>query len=208
MAIPPRTGAWAGILLVLVWVGLYLVAAVAAVRSPYGYNVVDYYLSDLGNPAAPAPWAFNAGDILAGLLAIPFGLALAGTVPRVWGRVAGTLVVLAGVSLVGVGAFPEGSPYGLHGTFSLAFFLLLTIALGVVIRPFFRPGPYRPLAAWVTVGAFALNVVLVVTWVANVGDPQLSEHLGVFSALGWTGTTSFALWHAPTATTQPRAAPA
>lgn len=200
-----------------VWVALYLVAAISAMNPgfsidgrgpPNGYTITGNYLSDLGNPAAPAPWAFNLGCILAGLLAIPFGVALGATLPRPWGRAATVLVALGGIALVGVGVFAEGSPFGLHGTFSLAFFLLLTIALAFVLKPFFGSPTFRPVAAWVTVAAFVLSVVLLVTFVANVGNPYLAEHLGVFAGLAWTGTVAVHLWRAPVEAAQPKAAPA
>ena len=208
MVLSPRIGAICGLALIAVWVSLYLIAAVSAASSPYGYTVMERYLSDLGNPAAPAPWAFNLGCILAGILAIPFGLALAGMLPRRWGIASAVLVAIGGGALIGVGAFPEGSPYGLHSAFSLAFFVTLTVALGVALKPFFGTPAFRPVAAWVTAGAFALNVVLLVTYLARVGDPQLAEHLGVFSALAWTGATAAHMLRASVAAEQPRPSPA
>ena len=208
MTLSPRTGAWTGLALVVIWAGLYLVAAVSAATSTYGYTITGNYLSDLGNPRAPAPWAFNAADILAGLLAIPFGLALGGALPRSWGRGVSAFVILGGIALMGVGVFPEESPYGLHGTFSLAFFLLLTIALGVGLKPFFASKTFRPVGAWVAAAAFVLNVILVAAWVVSLGSAQLAEHLGVYSALVWTTSTALHLWRAGAEAAQPRAAPA
>jgi len=204
----PRIGALAGLALVAIWVSLYLVAALSAVASPYGYTIAGSYLSDLGNPAAPAPWAFNLACILAGALAVPFGLALAGVLPKGWGLATAVLVAIGGGALVGVGVYPEGSPFGLHGAFSLAFFLTLTVALGVALKPFFATAALRPIAAWVTAAAFIINVVLLVAFLANVGDPQIAEHLGVFSALAWTGTTAAHMWRASVAAAQPQPAAA
>jgi len=208
MALSPRIGALVGFALVAVWVALYLVAALSATSSPYGYTITGRYLSDLGNPAAPAPWAFNWACILAGLLAIPFGLALGGMLPKPWGLATSVLVALGGGALVGVGAYPEGSAFGLHTTFSLAFFLLLTVALGVALKPFFGSPSFRPVGAWVTAAGFVINVILLVAFVANVGNPYLAEHLGVFAGLAWVGTTAAHLWRASIAAAQPQAAAA
>ena len=121
--IPPRVGAASGLAAIVAWVSLYLVA----VALYPGYSIVDNYLSDLGHPSlAPGYWAFNAADILAGILFIPYGLAVGSVLRTRLGKVGGAFVVLTGMGLILVGVFPEDSPYGLHFVASLAFFLLLT----------------------------------------------------------------------------------
>ncbi len=207
MKVTPRVGAWSGVALVLVWFPLYLVAAIAAVMSPYGYSITGNALSDLGNPRAPAPWAFNAGCILAGLLTIPFGLGLGGSLGGKWGRATKVLLPLAGVALVGVGVFPEESPYNLHGTFSRVFFLLLAIAIGVLLRPFFASDTFRPVAAWIGVVAFGFALILVAADIGNLAFFHLAEHLAIYAALGWQMSVAAHLWRVSTVT-GPMAAPA
>jgi hypothetical membrane protein len=200
--VTPKVGALAALAGFSLWLTLYAISALAMASGP-GYDITMNYLSDLGNPRSPAPWAFNAAVILAGGLAAPFGIALGGVVGGRWGTAVKVLVVLTGAALVGVGVFPEESPYGLHGLFSIAFFLILTTALGVFLLPSLRMATFKPLGGWVTAAAFALNVILVVTWLAGIGNPYLSEHLGVYAALAWQLSTAFHLLSVGTAATTP-----
>ncbi len=195
--VSPRLGALAGLAGFSLWMILYAVAAVA-MASGRGYSITGNYLSDLGNPrTAAAPWAFNAADIIAGLAAIPFGFALGSAIGGRVGRLLQVLVVVAGIALTFIGIFPEESPYDLHGRFSTAFFLLLTVSLGVLTVPALRSPVLRPVGGWVTAVAFVFNVVLVLTTVLNLAAPQLGEHLGVFAALAWQLSTSLHLWRSP-----------
>ena len=202
-----RAGAVAGLAGVVIWTALYLLSAAAMAAGP-GYSITENFLSDLGNPASPAPWAFNLADILAGLLAIPFGLALGGKLGGMWGRAAQAAIVLSGIALIGVGVYPEGSLYGLHTTFSLAFFLLLTIALGLLLRPMFASRAFSPVGAWVTAIAFVFAVAIVATFIGRIGNDHLAEHLGVYAALVWQTSTGLHLWRASTEAAEPLAAPA
>ena len=68
------------------------------------------------------------------------------------------------------------------------------------------PQTVRPVVAWVTAAAFVINVVLQVTFVADVGNPHLAEHLGVFARIAWTGTNAADLWRASVAAAQPMVA--
>jgi hypothetical membrane protein len=194
--VSPRLGALAGLAGLSLWIILYAVAAFAMASGP-GYSITKNYLSDLGNPKSPAPWAFNSADMIAGIAAIPFGLALGSAIGGRVGRLLQGLVVAAGVALTFIGIFPEESPYDLHGRFSTAFFLLLTLSLGVLTVPALRSPVLRPVGGWVTAVAFVFNVVLVLTTVLNLAAPQLGEHLGVYAALAWQLSTSLHLWRSP-----------
>ena len=199
-----RAGAVAGFVGVAAFLVLYVIAASAMAAGP-GYDITKNLLSDLGNPTSPAPWAFNSAVIIAGLLVIPFGLALGSVFGGWWGRAAQVDLTLAGVALIGVGIYPEGSP--LHGPLARTFFLLMTIAFGLLVRPMFASKAFRPVGAGVTATAFVFAIVLVATDVAGVGFERLAEHLGVYAALVWQTSTALHLWRASTEAAEPRAAP-
>ncbi len=204
--VTPRAGVLAGLAGLTAWIALYAISALAMASGP-GYDVTRNYLSDLGNPASPAPWAFNAACLLGGILAIPFGLALGDALGGRGGRVLKFLIPLAGLSLVGVGAFPEGSPYGLHGLVSLLFFVLLTASQGAMVLPALRAPTFRPLGGWVTAGAFVLSAALIISFFAGVGNDHLAEHLGVYGGLAWQLSSALYLWRSPTVAARTVTAP-
>ncbi len=189
-SVAPRTGAWFGFAAVGVWFVLYTVAAL----STPGYSITGNRLSDLGNPTAGAPWAFNAACILAGLFLLPYVWALGAGLSR-WVRLVGTwMITLDAIFLVGVGLFPEESPYNLHFIFSALFFLVLMMAISHYAIAMYRSPRYGRVSGILSVIAsgFALLFVVAVL-VELVGGAPIAggtvsnflEHATVFASLAW-----------------------
>ncbi len=197
--VPPRPGAWAGLAATGTWVALYAVAATAMASGP-GYDPNRIWLSDLGHPQAAAPWAFNAACIAAGLLYVPFVLALAATIPGRPSKVLRPIMVVMAVGLILVGVFPEESPYGLHGIVSALFFILLTVTMGSLAAVWFRMADIK-LLGLVSAGAFAVGFIFVVTFIAWDAVAPPWEHLAVFAGLVWQVATGLHMLRSPATTT-------
>lgn len=197
--IPPRVGAIAGWAAVAAWIALYLVSALSTPT----YTIPSNRLSDLGNPAAPADWAFDAACILAGILFLPFAWAL-GTGMRPRMRLVGRTILGAGaLALIGVGVFPEESPFNLHFIMSALFFILLMVAVShYAVAMFYNPryGKVSGILGAVTSALALFFVVLVATEAAmdlSVAGGMLSnvlEHLTVYAALAWAGWNAWRLY--------------
>lgn len=189
-AVAPRTGALFGFAAVAAWIALYLVAAF----STPGYSITGNRLSDLGNPKAGAPWAFNAACILAGLFLLPYVWALGTGLSRRMRLVGTYMLTLGAVFLVGVGVFPEESPYDLHFIFSALFFLVIMMAISHYAIAMFRSPQYGKISGTLSVIASGFALLFVVTvLVENVGGAPISggtvsnflEHATVFASLAW-----------------------
>ncbi len=206
-----RTGALFGWAAVAVWIVLYLVAA----ASTPGYTITGNRLSDLGNPAAGAPWAFNSACILAGIFFLPFMWTI-GTGMRKWmRRVGGTMLTLAAACLVLLGVFHEGSPYNLHYLFSAGFFLLFMMAISHYAVAMWRSPRYGKVSGVLSVVASALALWFVVTVlfesvahtaIAGGGLSNVLEHATVFAGLAWAAWNGLRLYRgAPAARSGPAA---
>ena len=188
--IEPRTGALFGWAAVAAWIVLYLVAA----TSTPGYSITSQRLSDLGNPSAPAPWAFNSACILAGLFFLPYAWAL-GAGMRPWMRRIGRyLLSLAAVFLLLLGVFHEESPYNLHFIFSGLFFILFMMAISHYAVAMWRNPRYGKVSGALSVVASGLALFFIVAvLVESLATPPTSEsplsnsleHVSVFAGLAW-----------------------
>ncbi len=185
-----RTGAVFGWAAVVAWVVLYLVAAL----STPGYSITAMRLSDLGDPRAPAPWAFNAACILAGLFFLPFAQAVGTGLSKWMHRVGTWMLSLAAIFLILLGLFHEGSPYNLHFDFSALFFILLMMAISHYAVAMWRSPRYGKVSGALSVLAsgLALFFISVVLFEAlrtpPISQSALSnslEHLTVFAGLAW-----------------------
>ncbi|MFB0563360.1 MAG: DUF998 domain-containing protein [Candidatus Lokiarchaeia archaeon] len=95
-----------------------------------GYRVFTEFISDLG--VGPSSFIFNGGMILAGALTIlvfPTLLKPLGSTGTA--KIGVVIGVIAGVGLVGVGAFPENTGF-YHVLFATMFFVSIFIAAGVL----------------------------------------------------------------------------
>ena len=175
-----RLGASCGLLSVVAFSILY---AIAATRDP-GYTFLENYLSDLG--VGPAAWAFNSALMLSGALILAFSvLGVHPLLGRALPSSAGAaLLGAAGVLLVNVGIFTED--YGdTHFAFSIAFFLTLLAALGVLAYALHSTGALGRAGIAVSASAFAFGLVLL-----SIGIGPFSETLAVLSALVWGSVIS------------------
>ncbi len=197
--IETRTGVLFGWAAVVVWLVLY---GVAAVSTP-GYSITGNRLSDLGNPAAGAPWAFNSACILAGLFFLPFAWTL-GEGMRPWmRRVGSVLLTLAAVFLILLGVFHEGSPYDLHFIFSALFFVLFMMAISHYAVGMWRNRRYGKVSGVLSVLASGLALIFIVTVSEEtvLGSQVLGgtvsntlEHLTVFAGLAWAAWNGLRLY--------------
>src|SRR6266545_2041548 len=177
MRLDARTGGLLGFAAIATWTLLYLVA----VASTPTYTITGSYLSDLGNPNAPAPWAFNAADILGGILFVPFGFVVGRTVGGRAGRVAQVLLPISALGLIFVGIFPEGSPYNLHTIVSAVFFLLLAVSAGLVGVPMYASTTFRPLGGYLA----GITVAAAVAFLAT--SNRALRDVVVYRPLVWQG---------------------
>ncbi len=191
MKLDARTAGLLGFAAIATWTLLYLVAVVATPT----YTITGSYLSDLGNPSAPAPWAFNAADILGGILFAPFGFVLGRTVGGRAGRAAQALLVVSAIGLILVGIFPEGSPYSLHTIVSAVFFLLVAISAALVAVPMYASTTFRRTGGYLAGATVAASITFLVT------GEQLPEHVAVYVALLWQAWTAWRMYRSapPTA---------
>ena len=197
--IETRTASIFGFAAIVAWVVLYLIAALS---TPY-YSITTHRLSDLGNPNAPAPWAFNSACILAGLFFLPYAWGL-GAGMRPWMRRVGTyLLTLASISLVLIGIFHEESPYNLHFVFSGFFFILFMMAISHYAVAMWRNPRYGRVSGILSILAsgFALWFIVTVlfeslanTEIAGGALSNLLEHLTVFAGLAWAGWNAWRIF--------------
>ncbi len=206
--VEPKLGALTGFAAVAAWTILYLVAAL---QTPY-YSITGNALSDLGNPHAPAPWAFNAGNIVAGVLFLPFAWALRAGLTKWIGLVGSSILTLDAAFLILVGVFPEGSPYDLHFTFSALFFIGIMVVISHYAVSMWKSPTYGKLSGSLAVFASSLALLLVIVEVLERGlrvdlggsaTMNVLEHATVYAALGWAAWNAWRLW----LTARPAAAP-
>ena len=148
-------------------------------------------LSDLGAPGEPTALLFNAGLVLAGLVAFPF---VAWRYRRGRNRLerAGAVVLgLAAVLSALVGVFPTGTP--LHFPAALGFFLAIPAALWTHAAGTYRAG--RPRDAAIGLACGALDPAAWVVWglVGQAVAPGLAlpEIAGVLGLHAWALYTVF-----------------
>ena len=133
-----RSGRWVrwGAALWLVRPAYVLSEVVVAAATTGGYSFVDDTVSDLGalgcDPAycSPRHAVMNASFIGFGILLALGALMLA---PRI-GRVASALLVVAGLSSIGVGLAPVDQDSGLHTLVATPLFVVQPVALLVLAR--------------------------------------------------------------------------
>ncbi len=106
-----------------------------------GYSIADNRISDLGPrcqacPSQTSSIYFDTSIILVGVLVL---VAAYFTHRSFRWKPFTALVAVAGIGAMGLGIFPEGSPYGLHGIFSLVVFL--GIGLSAVVGSRFQKSP-------------------------------------------------------------------
>ncbi len=197
--IETRTGVLFGWAAVTVWLVLYLVAA----ASTPGYTITGNRLSDLGNPAAGAPWAFNSACILAGLFFLPFMWTVGAGMSKWMRRVGNAMLTLASGFLILLGIFHEGSPDDLHFIFSALFFILFMMAISHYAVAMWRNPRYGRVSGALSVLASGLALFFILAVVVDglSSEPMAGgavsnvlEHVTVFAGLGWAAWNGVRLW--------------
>jgi hypothetical membrane protein len=100
------------------------------------FSWVNNALSDLGVVPDITSALFNYGLLVSGLFSLNFAIGLFKFLDKhIVGKVGAIIFFLAGLSLEGIGFFPENiRPF--HYVFSVAFFILMPIAMLVVVGYF------------------------------------------------------------------------
>ena len=149
------------------------------------YSVADNYISDLGKIFPNSAVIFNPSIFFLGITI----LASAFFLNKAFRWKPGTvLYVIAGVGPVGVGLFPEGSPFGLHSIFSLVTFVFIGLTAIAMAKFERRPLSFFSIALGVlTLSALALYVPGGgVTYGSTLGiGPGGLERLIVYPVLMW-----------------------
>ena len=122
----------AGIILFSGSVQFNILLLVAQALTP-GYSLVNDDISFLGNASlSPASQIFNTSVVVAGLALVVSGILVFRAEKSITSAVVSVLMIILGVGVAGVGAFPSGNPYGLgynpHNDFATVAFLFSGIA--------------------------------------------------------------------------------
>ena len=163
-----------------------------------GYSHVSQYASELGSAAAPYPYVFNTGIILAGLSSILAGLGLflvlrwqtgAPLLPALFGL----CLVLFGVSFVMGGAFPM--PDERHGGYGLG--LGIHVAPLLLALALWKDKALRTLNQYLSVTALLMLALFAI--MMGVGGLVTRANVGIWQRtyvlfmLPWIGVASFYL---------------
>lgn len=147
----------------------------ASIASYNSFSWTQNALSDLGVVHGATASLFNFGLFLSGVLALNFTIGLFVLFRRSQtGKVGTSLLVLACVALEGISFFPENlRPY--HYAFSVAFFVLMPIAL-LVFTGYFARNHQMGVAAFTMLIALVAAVPWVVqftlSYVSGVAIPE------------------------------------
>ncbi len=156
--------------------GIFLIVAEAVSPS---YSVSTNAISDLGKIFPNSVPIFNSSIAIFGLLV----LLSAYYVQKAfrW-KPATVLGAITGIGLIGVASFPEGSPYQLHGLFSLITFLFAGLDAVVAARFQFKPMFYFS----IFLGIFTLAATVLYVGGENLGLGQGGmERMVVYPVLLW-----------------------
>ncbi|MHA1377054.1 MAG: hypothetical protein ACTSRG_01615 [Candidatus Helarchaeota archaeon] len=149
------------------------------------YNIELNYLSDLGNYIYNPKGAdfFNFGLIFVAIAMIPFFIGIS----RFWGQnphekilnVCQILGFGAAFALLMIGTFSENAPWTLHELWSMIFFSLILILMGLASYALLDDDNFMKLTSYYGFGAIAFNAFFLGT-----GSPFL-EWITVLTALAF-----------------------
>ncbi|MBI3859092.1 MAG: DUF998 domain-containing protein [Thaumarchaeota archaeon] len=180
----PSNAAKSGVCLFIGAVEFGILLIMAEAVSPE-YSVSSNYISDLGKVFPNSATIFNPSIIVLGVLVLASGY----YVQRAFRWKPGTVtIVAAGIGQLGIGFFPEGSPYSLHSIFSFVTFLSIGLAAILMAKWQRRPLSYFSVVLGVmTLAALVLYIPQSgVTWGSALGiGPGGLERLIVYPSLFW-----------------------
>jgi hypothetical membrane protein len=156
-----------------------------AVASYPKFSWVDNALSDLGVVSGVTSTLFNFGLYLSGLFCFSFAVGLFTFLGKhLIGKVGSVVLVLASLSLEGIGVSPENvRPF--HLVFSVAFFTLLPVAL-LVFAGYFMVAHQRRLAVFtLSVAAAAAAPWMLLFFVRYVSGAAVPELVSALAGAAW-----------------------
>lgn len=182
---------------------------IAVALYPISYNPIYNWLSNLGNVNLDHTGAFffNLGCFLTGFMLIPFFLTILRWNPtQKWNKlllIMGILLgIIASISLIGIGVFPETN-FHMHGlaasgVFNSLFLIIIFINLALFKHPKFM----KIVAYW---GVVAVLFTLSFEIMLLIRDNLLSmlhptiplpgmEWAAVFTSFIWMGLLSYNMW--------------
>ena len=178
---------------ILIAVGtIQFIVAMGVVQVAYpGYSLLNNYISDLGNTTA-SPWhvVANVSVMVLGILAFIGLLLLWGAFPAGPTRPIGLgLLLVASVSAILVGLYPENVNPAAHDTFSLLVFLPGGVALATLSFGMRTDSAWAKLR-WPSLALGLINLAALAYYVPTQANnstvfPGLVERLIVFPILIW-----------------------
>lgn len=195
------------------WIQVYLLgifafivftasALISSLLYPIPYSPLYEWISNLGNYNLNPSGAliFNLGCVITGILLLPFVVSFYRWISDVrWKRIfiiVGIILgILASISLVGIGLFPETS-INLHVIFATEIFeSLLFIILFMTLAVYHHPKFMRFIAYW---GVVAISTDLIFGIILSL--PQFQNALGSFHPnlpipiLEWASVYTSLIW--------------
>lgn len=183
-----RVAAAFGVLSILVSLGAIGVAVLLSAR----FSLATSALSDLGRAGWTTTAVFNGGLLVAGLLALPFGVVLARNARTLLYAAGSVAFSLSAVSLALVGVFALPAPE--HGLVAIGFFLAFTVAFVLYGAGDVRSGARRRGLA--TLGLALVHVLGWVVWVGagTPGGLAIPELVGSACLSAWVLATAARFW--------------
>jgi len=160
------------------------------------FSWVDNALSDLGVVPGITSTLFNFGLYLSGLFCLSFSVGLYKFLDeRIIGKIGSVVFVFASLSLEGIGIFPEDvRPF--HFVFSVAFFVLVPIAL-LVIAGYYLLTHQKRMFAFTLLTAFAAAAPWILQFLIHyVSGVAVHEAVSALAGAVWAIVLGFKMLRA------------
>jgi hypothetical membrane protein len=168
------------------------------------FSWTDNYLSDLGgNPGSDCLWStwgsasvvFNFGLVTAGVLGILFGIGykLSGLVSGIFGNLGALFIILDSCALIGVGLFTESTGTW-HTLFSIAFFVLVGIALLFSTVAFFKAKEKKLALLSLILLIFGLTAIPLFITPKPVGSNAIAEMIPILAVAVFSFVIGFQIF--------------
>ncbi len=167
-----------------------------AVASYPQFSWVNNALSDLGVVPGVTSTLFNFGLYLSGLFFFIFAVGLFKSLDEhIIGKIGSVVFVLASLSLEGIGIFTENTrPW--HLIFSVAFFVLIPIAL-LVVAGYYLLKRQKSMAAFTLLTAFVAAAPWVLQFLINyVSGVAVPEAVSAIAGSIWAVVSGFKMFRA------------
>lgn len=160
---------------------------VSAISISPWFSFTQNALSDLG-VHSESDIIFNSGLIIAGLLTAVLGVGLLGSLKGTIGKTAALLLIVEGLSLSGIGIFPETAGR-IHFYLFVVVFVLFPLSSLTMGVHFFKIGRSK-----LAVAAIAILVVTAVPWVFSWEGVAIPESISGGTASGWLAVLGYKLY--------------